>query len=315
MIYSNILKYCSDNHLAVSFGSSETLDEYFDVLPDAVPFVNATKEERLNPKLSLENCESVIMVGVPYEIFKRGNIVGILSQNSFYDYHKVVLEHLENIKALLEDDNAEAFVDTGKLFERGFALKYGLGFLGLNSFVINDKLGTYFNIGYVLTTKKFEVTETIKKTCYGCYKCVDVCPSGALKDGKCDMYKCVAYLTQKKDLLEPEEIKAMSNFLYGCDLCQKVCPHNKPIKLVKTDFNTDAYAFLEMEKEEFQKFEDYAFFWRGLPVMKRNAIYTIYNFGIPTEEKIEVFTKRLEVEKMELPKKALEQVLDLLKEV
>ncbi len=315
MIYSSILKYCLDNHLEVSFGSSETLNEYSDILPEVVPFVNATKEERLNPKLSMSDCESVIVIGVPYNIFKRGNIIGILSQNSFFDYHKVVKEHLENIKTLLEDDNAQAFVDTGKLFERGLALKYGLGFLGLNSFVINDKLGTYFNIGYVLTSKKFETRESLKKTCYGCYKCIDVCPSGALKDGKCDMYKCVSYLTQKKDLLAPKEIKAMGNFLYGCDLCQKVCPHNKPIKLVKTDFDKDAYAFLEMEKEEFSKFSDYAFYWRGLSVMKRNAIYTIYNFGIPTEEKIEIFKKRLEVETMELPKKALEQVLDLLCEV
>ncbi|MFV0519332.1 MAG: epoxyqueuosine reductase [Lachnospirales bacterium] len=315
MIYSNILNYCKENKIEVVFGSSEPLNEYMETLQEDVPFVNVSKEFRLSPKLTLENCNTIIIIGVTYDVLRRPNNIGILSQNSFVDYHNIVKEHLNNITNILEDSEALYFVDNGNLYERGFAFKYGLGFVGLNSFVINDNLGTYFNIGYILTTKKFETNEALNKKCFGCYKCIDVCPSGALKDGRCDIYKCSSYLTQKKELLTVDEIKSIGNFLYGCDLCQKVCPHNKQIKSKKSDFVYSALDFLNMDKKEFEKFKDTSFYWRGLSVIKRNAIYNIYNACIPNEEKINIINDRLKIEKMELPIRALNQVLDLLNEV
>ncbi len=313
MIYSKIEKYCKENNISIAVGSNAVLEEYREVLNKKIPFINSISvQERIDPKMTMENCNSIILVGVPYPIYKSSKDVGELSHNSFIDYHNSVRIHLENILQILNDKLAVYNVDTGKLFERGFALKYGLGFKGLNTFIINDELGSYFNIGYILTSLKFEETETLNKSCFECHKCIDVCPTKALNDGNCNLYTCASYLTQKKGLLKVDEIPKIGNFLYGCDKCQKICPHNKNITLEKNEFNINAFEILKMNKKDFLQYKSFGFYWRGLGVIKRNAIYNIYNSSLSNNEKLEIFNNQLEIEKMELPIKTLKQVIDML---
>lgn len=314
MIYSKIQNYCSENNIIFTVGSNKTLNKYFEVLNKDIQFIgNLTVEERINPKLSLENCNSIIIIGVPYETFKSSKSIGEFSQNSYFDYHKTVEKHLRNISKFLDDKDFTFSVDTGKLFERGLALEYGLGFRGLNTFVINEKFGTYFNIGYILTNHKINVKETKEKICYECFKCIDVCPTKSLENGFCNSNTCISYLTQKKGLLSNDEIQHIGNFLYGCDICQKICPHNKNQKYHNNQFNVNALEILQMTKKEFVKYCDFGFYWRGLGVIKRNAIYNIFNSTLSDIEKITILEEQLLVEKMELPRKALKQVLEILK--
>ncbi len=315
MIYSKIQKYCEENNITFVIGGSEEISKYAEVLNQDIPFINdLTIEERINPKCTLEQCKSIIVIGVPYEIYKSKKVIGVLSQNSYIDYHNVVRKHLEKISKIINLEDTVYSVDTGKLFERGFALEYGLGFRGLNTFVINKKYGTYFNIGYLVTSMEIEKSKNKSKTCYECYKCIDACPTKSLKDGNCNMMSCASYLTQKKGLLSYEEIQSIGNFLYGCDICQKVCPHNKGVKYINKDINISALEILDMSKKEFLKYKELGFYWRGLGVIKRNAIYNIFNSNMNKNEKIEIFKNRLHIEKMELPKKALEQVISILEE-
>ncbi len=306
----NIKKYCDEYNIKFAVGTSEDLDNgyLFEDIPQ--PFYSVSKEEKLSPKLTMHNAKSIIILAVPF-LPEDSEQIGECSYGSYDDYHIYVKKHLDNISQFLDGDTVQK-VDGNRLNERILALTYGLGFKGLNGFVINDELGTYFNIGYILTELELKPTSKLNKICINCKKCESQCPTNALEDGICDSYKCVSYLTQKKGLLEIDEIKSIGNFLYGCHICQKICPHNNHIERKQDTNQLNAFDILKMSKKNFVKYSDKAFSWRGLGIIKRNAIYNIYNSDLDDNRKKEIFEKQLSIETMELPKKALCQVLNLL---
>lgn len=210
------------------------------------------------------------------------------------DYHVVVKNKMRPIVDFLnrEGFRAESFADTGSLNERLLARLSGIAFFGKNHMAINSRLGSFFFIGYILTDCEIEPDEENKESCMNCGKCINACPLGALKRDGFDAELCLSYISQKKGELTKEEIDALgrAGTVWGCDICQDVCPHNSKVPETDIDeFKKDIIVNLnieDMSNREFKsKFGDRAFSWRGKNVILRNQKY-VYIIGNENNLKI-----------------------------
>jgi epoxyqueuosine reductase len=155
------------------------------------------------------------------------------------DYHDALLERLEALNARLREQFPEpfesrAYVDTGPLQERVAAKYAGMGWLGKNTLLLNQALGSYFFLGVILTTLDLEPTlgtgeMPAPDLCGSCTRCLDACPTQAFVEPYVmDARKCISYLTIELRSSVPEELREpMSNHVFGCDICQDVCPWNR----------------------------------------------------------------------------------------
>ena len=262
--------------------------EYFKDLED---ILNKQRELGYKTSFQVGNIEdktfknseykSAIVVGLPYNKIDFNDEKGKVHLSSVAvgkDYHIVLKEKLKFIYDYLIDKGYKSFigVDNNIYDERFLAYKAGIGFYGKNNLLINDKYGTYFFIGVILTDAVFDYNKQSDKNCYGCNKCIESCPTHAInEDGILDGNKCLSYLTQKRELTE-EEKKYINNCVYGCDICQTVCPYNKNLEK-SNDFISDGNElidineFLNMSDDEYNdKYKDNSSYWRGKKIIDRN---------------------------------------------
>ena len=241
-------------------------------------------EKRINPKLIMNNAKSVIVCAFPY--YTKEKLDSNISRYCYgQDYHLVIKEKLnkicEEIKDIDNNFEYEVFADNGPLVDRYLAYLAGLGYYGINNNLITDKYGSYFFIGYIVTNYDLKPDKPIDKKCMMCNKCVKYCPGNALEGNyKINPKKCVSYITQKKEELTNEEKNKMKNngSIFGCDVCQVVCPHNKNIEETHIkEFTTNLITILSSEeinsisnKEFKRRYKDRAFSWRGRNIIKRN---------------------------------------------
>lgn len=230
-----------------------------------------------------ESSKSIIAAAFPYYTgtFDGANI----SKYCFaLDYHKVIHSVLEALAQNIGLKNYKIFCDTGKNDDRKIAKMCGLGFYGLNSLIINEDYGSYFFIGYIFCDEAFEYSSALHKTCKKCGACKKKCPAGAINgDFTIDAEKCLSAVTQKKGSLTDGEIKLITdnNTVFGCDICQDVCPHNKNVKKTNIEeFSNNLITHLslddisELSNKEFKKkYGCRAFSWRGKKVLERNLEY------------------------------------------
>ena len=241
---------------------------------EAIKFV---KGEFTHASQILTNAKSIIVYLVPY-------YSGIVPENiSMYaagqDYHIVCNEISSKIGAILSEHgyNFISYADSGPLAERKLAQAAGLGILGNNGFLINEKYGSYTFISYIITDLDLEQSKPINGVCDGCNLCYKSCPGNALSKNGFEQNKCLSYITQKKGELTQEEKKLIKNTgcIWGCDICQKCCPMNKNIdKSPLEQFNKNLILCIKNEylsnKEFKEKYNDRAFTWRGKSVVYRN---------------------------------------------
>ncbi len=197
------------------------------------------------------------------------------------DYHCILRDKLNLLSNyLLANGAAEAagYADIGPEIDKDLAYHAGLGFYGKNSLLINPRLGSYFFIGYVLTDLKLEPDKPMDGACLSCGRCVSACPGGALSSGF-NKERCVSALTQKKGDLTGAERSLIkkAGYVFGCDICQKVCPHNDIAFSPMPEFTTDRITSLTADMLEGlsnrafrEKYGRYAFAWRGKAVLLRN---------------------------------------------
>lgn len=241
-------------------------------------------DRRIDPKLTMQNAKSIIVCLFPY--FIGNNETGNLSKSSLsIDYHTIAKSKLEQIGEFLKNKvpqfEYKAFVDNGPLVDRYLAYLAGLGYFGINSHIITDKYGSYVFIGYIINNYAFEPDKPQDKTCIKCGRCVQSCPGSAIL-GNFDINPllCRSYITQKKgDLSEHElEILRKSPLVYGCDICQDVCPHNADVMYTPIiEFSDNIKSNIEYSelkdisnKEFKRRYKDRAFSWRGKGILERN---------------------------------------------
>lgn len=152
------------------------------------------------------------------------------------DYHEVMAPRLEALAGWLreragDEVSSRVYVDTGAILERSHAQQAGLGFIGKNTMLIHPRRGSYRFLGELLTTLSFDVYDAPHRTtmCGTCTRCLIACPTGALPEPhRLDARRCISYLTiELKDAIPLELRPLMGNWVYGCDVCQEVCPFTR----------------------------------------------------------------------------------------
>ncbi len=199
------------------------------------------------------------------------------------DYHTVAEEKLKKIADMLTDCGASAVtvcVDKGEQNDRQTAFEAGLGFYGMNGMLICEDYGSYFFIGQVIHDLSIEADTPRERECLMCGRCERECPGKALRGGKVDAERCLSQITQKRGSLTTEEKQLIksSKLCWGCDTCQRVCPHNSGLKTTAmAEFLQDRICSLEpsdiegLSNNEFRKsYGKYAFSWRGKSPLARN---------------------------------------------
>ncbi|WP_342450940.1 tRNA epoxyqueuosine(34) reductase QueG [Aridibaculum aurantiacum] len=183
------------------------------------------------------------------------------------DYHEVIRAKLkvflQNMKAQFGDVEGRGFVDSAPVLERSWATKSGLGWIGKNGNLINKQAGSFFFIATLITDLEVEPDDPFAKDfCGSCTRCIDSCPTGAILPGKVvDGSKCISYYTiELKDLLIPEEQKGkFKDWMFGCDICQEVCPWNRFSKPNLIPEFTPIPEVLNLKKDEWEELTEEKF--------------------------------------------------------
>jgi len=182
------------------------------------------------------------------------------------DYHKIVERKLKDVLKTLKSSDfhleGKIYVDTGPVLEKAFAVRAGLGWQGKNTNIIIEDFGSFCFLGVLLLNKKFEYNSPVKNRCADCTSCISNCPTGAIINPYVlDSRRCISYLTiEKKGNFSTNELNWLSNWLYGCDICQEVCPWNKKwAKNTKDSRYYDRLKILERSQREWMELTEYKF--------------------------------------------------------
>jgi epoxyqueuosine reductase len=235
--------------------------------------------------------------GHPYSTDLHDSDHGWISRYAWSreDYHDSVMRRLRKVEAALTAKvgasiETRCYVDTGPLIERIYAKYAGIGWIGKNTCVINQKSGSWLFLGVILTSLELTPDLPAPDRCGTCTRCVDACPTDALiAPYQLDSNRCISYLTIEKRGAIPEKMReGMGRHVFGCDMCQDVCPWNRKAPITNADefqareglVNPALEWLAEMGDEEFrQKF-------RGSPIrrtkrtgLRRNAIVALGNSG------------------------------------
>ncbi|MFN3386989.1 MAG: tRNA epoxyqueuosine(34) reductase QueG, partial [Candidatus Thermochlorobacter sp.] len=275
-------------------------------------------DKRINPKKLMPECRSIVSVIANYYTLTKNETPkhrqehnGAVPENeahkeektqrdkpefvrgrlSIYatrtDYHVILkqklLELFDYITELVGEVNGRAFVDSAPMLDKAWAARAGLGWIGKHTNLINREIGSYFFIGSLLLDCRLDVDAPLSKNyCGTCTACIDLCPTKAIvAPYQVDARKCISYLTIELKRNFTEEEKAMlGEWLFGCDICQEVCPwtrFSKPTQLLEFAPKPELEALserdiLEMTKSSFRRiFGETPVFRTGLRRLKRNA--------------------------------------------
>jgi epoxyqueuosine reductase len=195
-------------------------------------------EKRLDPSLVVEDIRSIVSVALdyhsdwepPYDDPRRG----VISRYALgRDYHRVLERRLgkliESLRRIEPAIRGRAYVDTGPVMEKVWAARAGLGWIGKHTNLISRERGSWFFLGELLLTEALEPDLPVADYCGSCTRCIEVCPTEAIVEPYVlDATRCISYLTIELRGSIPEEFRRpMGNLVFGCDLCQDVCPWNR----------------------------------------------------------------------------------------
>lgn len=221
-----------------------------------------------------ENAKTVIVACFPYLLedsqYKNRNISKYAVVT---DYHNVALARLEKaadkLRTLYPENKFSAFADNSPIPEVRAACAAGLGVRGINTLLITKKYGSYVFIGEIVTDLEIKSTDNKTNACIGCKKCIDACPARAVSETDFDEKGCLSAVTQKKGELtaEEEDLMKKCGCVWGCDICQDVCPMNADAA------KTEIEEFLSSPVSCISKgceLDGRAYEWRGRNVIERN---------------------------------------------
>ena len=213
----NLRQYLEENR----HGEMQFMENYF--------------EKRTDPGKLFDSAQSVISVIYNYfpKQIQKENTYKISKYAYGKDYHFVLKRKLKSLLSFLqkiypEEVNGRVFVDSAPVMDKVWAKKSGLGWIGKNTNLISRKYGSFVFIGEIITDIELNYDTPIKDYCGSCRKCLDACPTGALTEPyRIDASKCISYFTIEKKGELPQSMKGkFEDWIFGCDICQDVCPWN-----------------------------------------------------------------------------------------
>ena len=218
-------------------------------------------DKRIDPRKLVDGAKSVVTLLFNYFTDEKQtdlNAPKISKYARGKDYHLVVKDKLKDLMHFINDEIGEVsgrvFVDSAPVLERDWAKRSGTGWIGKNTLLINPKAGSYFFLAELIIDLELVYDSPMKDYCGTCTRCIDACPTeaispeGYLMDGS----KCISYLTieLKDEIIPPQYKSQMEGWMFGCDICQDVCPWNRFSKKHDEPQFEPHSQLLEMTKEE-----------------------------------------------------------------
>ncbi len=206
---------------------------------DGMHYMADRMAQRHDPRLLVENAQSIVVVALNYFVARAqppGADEGRIARYAWgRDYHEVMRERLQQllhkIQALAPGSSGRGFVDSAPVLEKVWAQRAGIGWQGKNSLVISPGVGSWMVLGELIIDIALPADVPARNRCGSCRLCLDACPTGALvAPGLLDARRCLSCLTveRKAEHSIPEEwAHKMNGFVFGCDICQEVCPFNQ----------------------------------------------------------------------------------------
>src|SRR5690554_2074781 len=280
----------------VGFAKAELLIEEISHLEEwlkrnyhaSMEYMERNLHKRKDVSEILPGAKTVISLGINYyadDHFDDQSEMKISRYAWGKDYHLVLWDKLqqleEELKSIDPSFESKSYVDTGPVMDKVWAVRAGLGWMGKHTNVINKNIGSWFFISNIITNYEFFPSDIITDHCGTCTACIDACPTNAIVDEYLlDAAKCISYLTIENKNEIPEEFKGkFDNWVFGCDICQDVCPWNikfsaetQNIDFTPKNKNLSFKEITEMDDEEFKKrFADSPIKRTKLKGLKRNA--------------------------------------------
>ena len=209
-------------------------------LAGAMQWMSRDLQKRSDPRTLMPGCRTVLVAGMNYgtgngPALKASVLTGTIARYARgSDYHEVLKDRLTCLLSAAEEEaehsiEGRIYVDTGPLLERDLAFAAGLGWRAKNTHLIHPRLGSYFFLGEILVDLDLEPDSPQPGRCGTCSRCLDLCPTGAfLGPGVLDARRCISYLTIELRGPIPRELRpAIGSMVFGCDICQEVCPWNR----------------------------------------------------------------------------------------
>ena len=250
-------------------------------------------EERTDPAAYLPGARSVVCVAINYHVplqpllpDERARHGRVARYTLGDDYHELIKSRLHALadwmRELAPDAQTRACVDTAPVLERELAAGAGIGWVGKHTGVLNAAAGSWLLLGEIVTTLELPPDEPATDHCGTCTRCIDACPTAAITAPyQLDARRCISYLTiEHRDEIPPEFHAAIGDWLYGCDVCQDVCPHNRHAPAATDPALQPRFPTGSLDVREVLSWtdEEYRASLRGsamkrvkLPVLKRNA--------------------------------------------
>lgn len=219
-------------------------------------------DKRVDPRLLVDDAKTVVSLLLNYypESTQEDPTAPKISKYAYgTDYHYIIKDKLKEIMRFIHEEIGEVsgrvFVDSAPVLDKAWAKRSGLGWVGKNVNLIHPKHGSFFFIAELIIDLELEEDGPMKDYCGTCTKCIDACPTEAIVEPYVvDGSKCISYLTiELKDAIIPGEFKnSMDNWMFGCDVCQDVCPWNRFSKPHKEPAFSPHESLLKMSKSDWE---------------------------------------------------------------
>lgn len=219
-------------------------------------------DKRLDPTLLVEGSKSVVSLTYNYfsEQLQHDSEAPKISTYAYgMDYHYVIKNKLnqllEFIKQEIGDVHGRAFVDSAPILEKAWAKKSGLGWIGKHSNMLTQKVGSFYFIAELIIDLELEPDHAVTDHCGSCTACIDACPTDAITEPyKVDGSKCISYFTiELKENIPTDMVGKLDNWMFGCDVCQDVCPWNRFSKQHNEPLFNPKPELLSMTKKDWEE--------------------------------------------------------------
>lgn len=247
-------------------------------------------DKRLDPRLLVPGAKSIVSLLLNYYPEKEIDFKDEYKISKYAygtDYHIVIKEKLKLFFDLIHENIGKVegryFVDSAPVMDKVWAKKSGLGWIGKNSNLINRQIGSFFFIAELIIDLELMPDFGIKDYCGTCTRCIEACPTDAITEYVVDGSKCISYFTIELKEAIPQEFKGkMKNWIFGCDICQDVCPWNKFSKPTKTEQFKPINEISSFNKNDWEEITEESFknIFKNSPIkrtklegMKRNIVF------------------------------------------
>ncbi|MBA4851162.1 tRNA epoxyqueuosine(34) reductase QueG [Emticicia sp. BO119] len=220
-------------------------------------------DKRLDPRQLVEGAKSVITLILNYypekQLTQKSEDLKLSKYAYGKDYHFVMKDKLKDLMQMISEEigevNGRVFVDSAPVMDKAWARKSGVGWMGKHTNLINREIGSFFFIGEIICDLELQPDGAIKDYCGTCTRCIDACPTDAIIEPYVvDGSKCISYYTIELKEAIPDEVKGkFENWIFGCDICQDVCPWNsfaRPHTTPEFELNPQLAEFTKKDWEE-----------------------------------------------------------------